>query len=187
MEVVFVKPARAPTRKKPAAQPERAAAHQEFWKKFVAQSAVPDAAEKYFNTRRVGDTKAAGDEAAQLVLSGAKTAASSLRMVYEIAGEPLPEKGSLSIFEDGSGRPVAVIETTDVVIDKFFEIDDAFVRAYGEWGGSLKSWRRQCRAHYSPICRSLGRPFSEETEMVLERFRVVFKMAAASGAPKKGR
>ncbi len=182
-----MKAARPAPRKKAAARPGRAAAHQEFWTKFLAQTDIPDAAEKYFDTLRIGDSKASGDEGAQLVLSGAKTATSSLRMVYEVNGEPLPEKGSLRVVEDGAGRPVAVIETTELIFDKFFEIDDAFARAYGEWGGSLKSWRRQCRAHFSPMCRSLGRPFSEETELVLERFRVVFKTGAAFAGPKPGR
>jgi uncharacterized protein YhfF len=174
-------------KKKGPSRMDRAVPHHEFWRRFVAQADIPDAAQRFFNVLRIGDSKASADEAAELILSGAKTATTSLKLDYDVNSETLPEEGMLSIVEDGSGRPVAVIETTEVMVERFCEIDDAFARSYGEWGGSLKSWRRQCRANYAPRCRSLGQPFSEDTELVLERFRLVFRPSAASVGSRSGR
>ncbi|MBV9537410.1 MAG: ASCH domain-containing protein [Acidisphaera sp.] len=165
---------------------DRVVPHQDFWRKFVAQTNIPDAGRRFFHVLRIGDTPQSADEAAGLILGGSKTANVGLKLDYDESGDALPEEGMLSIVEDGAGHPVAIVETTEVVVEKFCEVDDAFARCFGDWGGSLKSWRRQCRANYAARCRSLGQPFSEDTELILERFRVVFK-PGASAAPRPGR
>ena len=180
-------PARIATTKKKLPQAEPDDPHVDFWKRFVAVTDVPDAAARSFHVLRIGEGRASADEAAALIVSGAKTATTSLKLDYELSGDSLPTVGMLSIVEDGAGRPVAVIETTEVVVERFSEIDDAFARSYGEWGGSLKSWRRQCRANYAARCRNLGRPFGEDTELVCERFRLVFRAAAGVAGPRAGR
>jgi uncharacterized protein YhfF len=166
---------------------DRAVPHLDFWRRFLAETDRPDAANRASTTLRLGDGKAAADEAAMLVLTGAKTANVHLRMAFDSGAEAMPREGALTILEDGAGRPVAVLETKLVVVEKFADIDDAFARAFGEWGGSLKSWRRQCRALFGPRCRALGQPFSEETEIVCEHFQVIFNPTEVSAAAKRGR
>jgi histidinol-phosphate aminotransferase len=63
------------------------------------------------------------DSLLQLVLAGIKTATASALWDYEASGDPLPEKGSLSIILDGAGHPRALIETTDVTIMPFADVD----------------------------------------------------------------
>ena len=74
----------------------------------------------------------------QLVLSGVKRPRVLCAPATRRAGQKLPTEGALIILEDGAGNPVAVLETTEVTVEKFADIDDAFARAYGEWGGSLE-------------------------------------------------
>ena len=47
-------------------------------------------------------------------------------------------------WEDGSDNPVAVIETMELSIKAFNEVDEQFAYDYGEWDRSLEGWRREC-------------------------------------------
>lgn len=159
----------------------RAISHPAFWNEFINSTAISDADDRFFGAMRF-TLDSPGDDGAELVLTGAKTATTVLRADHE--GE-MPEIGQLAIVEDDSGQPVAVVQLSDVTTEKFADIDDSFARAFGEWGGSLKSWRRQCRALYAPRCRSIGRPFSEETEIVCIRFHVVHDPAGTAQASRR--
>ncbi len=81
------------------------------------------------------------DALLSLVLTGAKTATSSLRSDYGAEGEQLPQYGSLSIVMDSTDRPRALLRTTDVRIVPFDAVDAAHARAEGEGDGSLEHWR----------------------------------------------
>ena len=70
-----------------------------------------------------GDSAEEADELLQLVLDGTKTATASALWDYEAEGEALPEVGSLSILLDGRGHPRALINTTDVEVVPFDEVE----------------------------------------------------------------
>lgn len=156
---------------------ERARPHRAFWRRFCATD--PSADGRPYDVLRFGETQAAADEAAELVASGRKTVAVTLRATLRATGEAMPEPGRLRVVEDSEGRPVAVVETVEVTIQPLGDIDDRLTRASGKSGGSIKSWRRQCRASFGPQCRALGLVFGEDTELVCEWFRVVFTAEAA--------
>ena len=115
-----------------------------------------------------GDTPALKDELLALVLSGKKTATcGALRDVTE-AGEPMPEVGRRDVVLDGAGKPAAVIETTEVSIRRFNEVDEDFARDEGEGDLSLAYWREGHEAYFA---RNGG--FEPEMELICERFRLV--------------
>ena len=87
---------------------------------------------------QIGDSEQSADEGAALIKQGRKTTTSSLLWEYEVADEPLPQVGSLSIVEDGRGKPVCIVETTWVAIKKFAEVDAQFASDYGEWDQYLR-------------------------------------------------
>ena len=146
-----------------------------FWAAHLATQDAPEAeARRLYGTFRIGDSKESADEGARLVLSGIKTATSSLLWEYEASGEAPPSVGALSILEDGDGRPACIVETTEAETRPFDAVDEAFAAAYGEWDGTLATWRRQCWRHYSAVCAGLGRVPREDMPLVCERFRVVF-------------
>lgn len=74
-----------------------------------------------------GGTRGEADALLDLVLTGTKTATCTLHGDYEAAAEPLPEAGTMSILLDGSGRPRALLVTTDVRVLPLAEVDAAHV------------------------------------------------------------
>jgi uncharacterized protein YhfF len=147
--------------------------HPDFWRRFRAKNPIADADARFYDTVHGDDSMAVPGDGVDMILSGDKTASSALLADYRASGRGLPRQFDLSILLDSEDRPVAVIETVEIVVERFAEIDDSFARAHGG-GQSLKSWRRQCRAAFAPRARQLGTPFGEETELVCHRFRVVY-------------
>ncbi|MBE9169316.1 ASCH domain-containing protein [Pleurocapsales cyanobacterium LEGE 06147] len=60
---------------------------------------------------------------AQLVLSGIKTATCSALWQWEAEGSDLPEVGLKTIVLDGNNHSVCIIETTEVTVRAFSEVD----------------------------------------------------------------
>jgi uncharacterized protein YhfF len=69
-----------------------------------------------------GATPAQADRLLALVLDGTKTSTASAYADYEAEGEPLPEPGTLGIVLDGSGRPRALVVTTEVSVVPFADV-----------------------------------------------------------------
>jgi uncharacterized protein YhfF len=153
--------------------------HPQFWRRFLAATKLPDAADRYAGTVTLHDSMAALDSDVEMILSGSKTATSALLAEYHATRQAHPRLGGLSILVDEDGTPFAVIETIEVVVERFSEVDDAFARAHGA-GQSLKSWRRHCRSAFAARARELGAPFGEETELVCQRFRLVYTSPEAA-------
>ncbi|MCR9122294.1 MAG: ASCH domain-containing protein [Phyllobacteriaceae bacterium] len=141
-----------------------------FWSRFCA--AHPDAGSEPFDVFRVGDTDESADGGADLIVSGTKTATSSLREELADIGVPFP--GALSVVIDGGGQPRAIVETTEVRHRPFGEVDAQFAHDYGEWDRSLETWKVRNRAHYRAVCEGLDLEWHEQRELVCERFKVVF-------------
>jgi uncharacterized protein YhfF len=116
-----------------------------------------------------GDGPATANELLALVLSGRKTATcGALRDYAAGAGDPMPAVGCRDMVLDGQGRRAAVIETIEVTIRRFDEVDDAFARQEGEGDLTLADWRRGHRTYFG---RNGG--FSPDMELVCERFRLI--------------
>jgi uncharacterized protein YhfF len=124
---------------------------------------------------RFGDNPALADELAGLVLRGIKTATCSAVTELEAAGEPIPRAGELSIILDGGGSPVCLIETIQVEIRPFNQVDARFAYDEGEDDRSLESWRREHRRYFKRVFASFGETPSEEMPVVCERFRVIWQ------------
>jgi uncharacterized protein YhfF len=114
-------------------------------------------------------------ELAELVVRGVKTATAGLLWEYEVEGEPLPQSGDISIILDGAGRPVCVIETVQVEVKPFNQVDAAFAYDEGEGDRSLNFWREAHWRFFSRACGPIGRAPSETMPVVCERFRVMYR------------
>src|SRR5262245_36847989 len=116
-----------------------------------------------------GDSPEMADELLALVLAGTKTATCSALSEYEAEGEPIDlTPGGRSVVLDGRGRPACVIETCEVTIRRFDEVDAAFARDEGEGDRSLAYWRSE----HERFFRKHG-VFSADMPLVCERFRLV--------------
>lgn len=108
-----------------------------------------------------------------LVLDGTKTATASALWDYEAEDEPLPEVGSLSIVLDGSGRPRALLETSEVVVVPFNEVDEEHARLEGEGDLSLAHWRTVHERFFTAEATH-EHGFTSDMPVVCERFRVLY-------------
>ncbi|MDM7132825.1 ASCH domain-containing protein, partial [Klebsiella pneumoniae] len=115
-----------------------------------------------------GDSPELADELLGLVLAGKKTATCGALRDFGAGGEPMPQVGRRDIVLDGQGRPAAVIETTEVTVKRFDEVDESFARDEGEGDLSLAYWRG---AHETYFARNGG--FAPDMDVVCERFRLI--------------
>ena len=84
-----------------------------FWAAFLDRiEDAEDARARWYDVFSIGDDAAAADAGARLILTGAKTATSSLLWEYEASGARPPFEGALSILLDGKAVPICVVETT---------------------------------------------------------------------------
>jgi uncharacterized protein YhfF len=115
-----------------------------------------------------GDSPAMADELAALVLAGRKTATCSAAR----HGKPT-EVGKRMVMLDGVGRPRAVVETVELTLRRFDEVNDAFAFDEGEDDRTL-AYRRA--AHRGFFERTGG--FADDMPLWCERFRVVERIEA---------
>jgi uncharacterized protein YhfF len=115
-----------------------------------------------------GDSPELADELAELVLAGKKRAT-----CWAASEGPKTQVGQRWVVLDGSGVPVAVIETIELTQRRFDEVDAAFAFVEGEGDRTLASWRRAHRNYF-------GRQgmFAPDMLLYCERFRLVARLDA---------
>jgi uncharacterized protein YhfF len=121
------------------------------------------------------------DQLVAAVLSGAKTSTTGLFDDYARDGEPLPAVGGRSVVVDSAGRPVAVIEQTEVRVVRVGDVDLAHARDEGEGYESVAAWRAGHEEYWhGPDYRGyLGDPHftvDDDTLAVAQRFRLVGRL-----------
>ncbi len=144
---------------------------------YLATLPNPKQAEKrFYETYSVGSTPETADAGSELILSGVKTATSSLLWQYQVTGKPMLEAGSLSkhLPQRQGGHPICIVETSAVEVRPFNEINEAFAFAYGEWGRTLEGWREGAWSFYARECRELGKEPSVDMPLLCEWFQVVY-------------
>jgi uncharacterized protein YhfF len=146
-----------------------------FWKGYLA-SLPADALQRQqeYVEESFGDSPGMADELGRLIANGIKTATCSALWEWLAEGQALPEAGLLTIVLDGSGAPLCIIETVEVIVQPFNQVDAAFAFEEGEGDRTLEYWRD---AHWRFFTRSLAairRSPLEEMPLVCERFRLVY-------------
>jgi uncharacterized protein YhfF len=76
------------------------------------------------------------DELGASIGSGTMTATCSALWAYEAEGEPLPKTSSKTIVLDGNGEPLCIVETTEVEVMPYDQVDARF--AYEEGEGTVR-------------------------------------------------
>jgi len=122
-----------------------------------------------------GDSPGLADELTALVLAGAKTATCSALWEWEAANDPLPHVGLHTIVLDAHGLPRCIIETTEVIIRAYDQVDAQFAWEEGEGDRSLAYWRDAHRRFFTRTLPRVGRTFAPDMPLVCERFRLVYR------------
>ena len=146
-----------------------------FWQDYLAS--VPE--KKHAGLRMpeawgFGRGAEMADELGGLVVSRIKQATASLLWEYEAEGSELPKPGDLSIILDGKHEPLCLIETVEIQVKPFNQVDERFAYDEGEGDRSLKYWRDAHWRFFGVSCQEIGREPSEEMPVVCERFKLVF-------------
>ncbi len=147
-----------------------------FWRSYLDTLPVdsPVLNEQYL-AERFGDSPRMANELGALVVSGAKTASCSALWEWEAEGSSLPEIGQKSIVLNGNDDPLCIIETTEVEVRPYNEVDPQFAYEEGEGDRSLKYWREAHWRFFSRTLPSIGKKPAPDMLLVCERFRVVYK------------
>ena len=149
---------------------------EDFWRAYLetlpGRSPVRD---EGYEAWSFGDGPEMADELGALVSTGRKTATCSALWELEAEGEPLAEVGELSVILDGKDQPLCIIETTEVTVRRFDEVDELFARDEGEGDRSLEYWREAHRRFFGRTLPEIGRRFVEDMPLVCERFRVIHR------------
>ncbi len=122
-----------------------------------------------------GDLPDLANELGALIVAGTKTATCSSLWEWEADGDPLPEVGYKTIVLDGDLQPLCIIETTEVTVQPYNQVDAQFAFEEGEGDRSLEYWRE---AHWRFFSRSLpkiGKEPTQDMPLVCERFKVIYK------------
>jgi uncharacterized protein YhfF len=122
------------------------------------------------------------DRLVAAVLNGEKTATSSLLSEWQAEEEQLPRVGERQVVVDSAEKPVAVIEIVGVDIIRLGDADLDLAIAEGEGFRSVDDWRE---AHEEFWAQGAARPsrhsgrwtLEDDTEVVVERFRVVRRLS----------
>jgi uncharacterized protein YhfF len=157
-----------------------------FWRDFLASQPDQELASPP-EAWGFGDSPPMADELGRLVMAGIKTATCSALWEVEAEASPLPRAGDLSIVLDGAGQPLCLIETVEVFVRAYNEVDAAFAYAEGEGDRSLDYWRAAHRSFFTRTLPTVGLQFDETMPLVCERFRVVHRRPAvdtAGGTPR---
>lgn len=136
-----------------------------FWAAFLASpTAPPDADARFHSVFAIGS---GSDTGATLILSGVKTATSSLPSDFQGIAPPTP--GSLSLLTGAAGRPMGIVETLSMTPLTLSQMDDSFSAAYAEWPDHTGFVQGMIEWY-----QSVDPGFTAETPLLAERFRVIW-------------
>ena len=143
----------------------------DFWERVKGETGITGGFQDAWG---FGDTPRLTDELLALVLEGKKRSATTLVREMEAEGYPEPRAGEYSVILDGSGSPRAVIRTVSVRRARFSDVDEDHAYWEGEDDRTLESYRREHARYYRRRGEALGFTFSEDMEVILERFELVY-------------
>lgn len=116
----------------------------------------------------------AQDKLAQLTLQGTKTATASSYPVYKAGNEPVPAVGDYSVILDSQNQAVCIIQTTQIDIVPFYQVDEEQAYLEGEGDRTLTYWREVHRTFFESEMQSIHQEFTEDMLVVCERFKIVY-------------
>jgi uncharacterized protein YhfF len=136
---------------------------------------------------RFGDSAPMADALVALVLAGTKRATAGLVRDSVDDVEPLPRIGGHWVVCDGAGVPRCVLRTVELRLGRLDSVDEAFAWDEGEGDRTRADWLAGHLAYFRRSAAARGREWSDDLEVVFERFRVVWPPEVADAAPPAGR
>jgi uncharacterized protein YhfF len=146
-----------------------------YWQSYLdSQGLSSNSADTDFEAWSFGNTPEMADRLGELVRQGIKTATSSLVWTYDAEDSPYPKLNDTSIILDGRGDPLCIIETIEVEIRPYLEVDELHAYEEGEGDRTLAYWRKVHWQFFSEECESIGKEPSEEMLVACEKFKLLY-------------
>lgn len=143
----------------------------DYWEKFATnnnlEKDLPDA-------WMFGDgSRVMGDDLADLVLKGIKTATCSAKRIHEVEEEPYPVVGQYDIVLNGKNEPVCIIQYTEISITPMNQVSEEFAALEGEGDLSYKYWYEEHLKFFKREFTSHSLNFSLDIELICQKFKIV--------------
>ncbi len=147
----------------------------EFWNAYARAARASGAT---FRVYAFGDSPELADELVAAVIAGTKRADARLSR----KGTTAPNIGEFGVVVDGSNAPRCIVRTLQVEIKALRDVDERF--AWDEGGGdrSLEWWVAAHMRFFKRQASRDGFVVDADTEVVLERFEVVWPPEIADRA-----
>jgi uncharacterized protein YhfF len=147
-----------------------------YWQAFLASlPADSPFRDCLYTAEGWGDSPKMADELGMLIAAGTKTATCSAVWEWEAEGQAWPTPGCLTIVLDGRDRPLCIVETIEVTVKPYDQVEPQFAFDEGEGDQSLDYWRKAHLHFFTRALTKIGRQFSEDMPLVCERFRVIYR------------
>jgi uncharacterized protein YhfF len=121
-----------------------------------------------------GDSPEASDTLGALIAAGEKTASCTTYWAWAADRFRFPALGLLTMVLDGADNPLCIIETYELSLRKFKEVDAAFAAAEADGDRSLLHWRKSRWLWFTEQLKTLGHTMTEDMVLVCERYRRIF-------------
>lgn len=151
-----------------------------LWREYAASRATSAPPEEEPWVGRFGDGAALADDLLALVLAGTKRATADLVHHHVMDAEPLPRIGGHWVVCDSAGTPRCVLRTVELRVGILTSVDDAF--AWDEGDRTRTSWLENHESYFRRGLAARGVEWSDDLEVVFERFRVVWPPEVADDA-----
>jgi len=148
-----------------------------YWADFLSVVQIKSIyQEKGYIAERFGDNPVLADELVGLIKDGIKTATCSALWEWEANDEPIPNVGYITIVLNGQDQPICIVETTEVIVQPFDQVDAQFALEEGEGDRSLAYWRDAHWRYFSRVLAKIGKQPELKMPVVCERFRVIYPL-----------
>ncbi len=148
---------------------------EQYWQRYLATlPAESPIRQQEYVAEGFGDTAELRESLGALVLAGVKTATCSALWAWEAEGTAPPQVGQHTVVLGADEQPLCIIETVEVEIRPFAEVDAEFAAAEGEGDRSLEYWRTVHWRFFTRSLAKIGRVPTDEMPLVCERFRLVY-------------
>ncbi len=147
---------------------------EQFWDRFLSAKDLPDSTPGPGDADFFGDHVDLADELLELVIRGPKRATAGAVLDFELEGTPIPTVGDRWVVCDGTGRPRAVLTTTEVRVGPFNSVDDEFAWDEGEGDRSRDDWVRGHENFFRRYLPTIGHEFRDDLPVVFERFELAY-------------
>jgi uncharacterized protein YhfF len=145
-----------------------------LWREYVAHRGPGFSQAEDPAVERFGDSAAMADELIALVLAGTKRATAALVEDFAAEGEPLPRIGGHWVACDGAGAPRCVLRSVDLRLGPLASVDEEFAWDEGEGERTRESWLAVHLTYFGRTQAARGQAWSDDLEVVFERFSVVW-------------